>query len=151
MGQGLQNKEVFATPKVAKRKALAKTDFMKVCQRALEMSSSETTEYEAVGINVGKKLEKMNTTQAIYAESLINIILSKGLLNQLTPNTVITENLQTNTFVGMNTYYSNGSSTSSTSNHSPVEPHIQSSPTADYSQSGNIAQFYERSQSFFNM
>ena len=86
-----------------------------------------------------------------YAESLINIILNKGLLNQLTPNTVITENLQNNTLVGMNTYYSNPISTSSTSNYSPVEPHIQTSPTAGNSQSGNIAQFYENTQSFFNM
>jgi hypothetical protein len=31
---------------------------MEVCQRALEKSSTETTEYEAVGINVGKKFGK---------------------------------------------------------------------------------------------
>lgn len=62
---------------------------MEVCKRALE--KTETSEYEAVGINVFKKLEKMDRAQAIYAESLINVILRKGLLNQLTPNTAIME------------------------------------------------------------
>lgn len=62
---------------------------MEACKRALE--KTETSEYEAVGINVSKKLEKMDSVQAIYAERLINEILSKGLLNQITPNTSIME------------------------------------------------------------
>jgi len=123
---------------------------MEVCQRALEKSSTETTEYEAVGINVGKKLEKMKSSQAIYAESLINIILSKGLLNQLIPNKVISENPQNNTVVGMNICFSNPSLSCSTSNYSTVDSHIQLSPTAGNSQS-NAAQFYEESQSLLNL
>jgi len=94
---------------------------MEVCQRVIEKISTETTEYEAVGINVGKKLEKMNSSQAIYAESLINIILSKSLLNQLTPNTVISENPQNSTFAGMNICFSKPSSSCSTSDYSTVD------------------------------
>lgn len=123
---------------------------MEVCQRALEKSSTETTEYEAVGINVEKKLENINSSQAVYAESLINIILSKGLLNQLTPNTIISENTQNNTFAGMNIYFSSPSSSSSTSNYSPVDSHIQLSPTAGNSQS-STAQFYEENQSLLKL
>lgn len=55
MVQGLQNKEVFATPKVVTRKALAKTKFMKLCQRALES-------YEALSINVRKKIGEDGVT-----------------------------------------------------------------------------------------
>jgi len=95
-------------------------------------------------------LEKINSSQAIYAESLINIILSKGLLNQLTPNTVISENPQNNTFARMNICFSNPSSSCSTSNYSTVDSHIQLSPTAGNSQS-NTAQFYEESQSLLNL
>jgi spore maturation protein SpmA len=123
---------------------------MEVCKQALENSSTETTEYEAVGINVGKKLEKMNSSQAIYAESLINIILRNGLLNQLTPSTVISENQQNNTFAEMNTCCSYPSPSCSTSNYSTVDSHIQLSPTADNSQI-NTAQFYEQSQSLLNL
>lgn len=65
---------------------------MQVCKRALETSNIEPTEYEIVRMNVGKKLAKMTSSQAIFAETLINLILTKGLLNQLTANTVICEN-----------------------------------------------------------
>ena len=38
-------------------------------------------------MNVGKKLARMDPVQAIYAESLVNEVLRKGLLGQLTANT----------------------------------------------------------------
>lgn len=93
----------------------ANLEFMQVCQRALQSSSADTSEYEAVGINVGKKLEKMTGTQAIYAEALINNILSMGLLNKLTENTFISEKPQIyNNFI-YNYNEMNTSSLSSTS------------------------------------
>lgn len=45
------------------------------------------TEHEAVGINVAKKLAKMNATQAIYAESIINNVLRRGLQQKLNDDT----------------------------------------------------------------
>jgi hypothetical protein len=71
-------------------------------------------------------------------------------LNQLTPNTVISENQQNNTFAGMNSCFSNPSPSCSTSNYSTVDSHIQLSPTAGNSQS-NTAQFCEQSQSLLNL
>ena len=38
-------------------------------------------------MNVGKKLAKMDPLQAIYAESIINNVLRKGLLKKLTEDT----------------------------------------------------------------
>ena len=50
--------------------AEATYDFMKVCSHALAGSSTDVQEYEAAGINVAKKLQKMDTLQAIYAETI---------------------------------------------------------------------------------
>ncbi|XP_047997488.1 uncharacterized protein LOC125235097 [Leguminivora glycinivorella] len=76
--------------KVLKRKAFV-TDtqikLMKVCTEALKRK--EITEFEGIGISVAKKLEKMNSLQALYAESLIHSVLRKGLLNRLTEETDI--------------------------------------------------------------
>lgn len=47
----------------------------------------DVSEYNAIGIIVAKKLQKMDSTQAIYAESLINSILRRGLLYKLTEDT----------------------------------------------------------------
>lgn len=56
-----------------------------------EFSMNSVSEYEATGINVTRKLEKMNSIQAIYAESLINSVLRNGLLNKLTEDTTLFE------------------------------------------------------------
>ncbi|KOB64786.1 Uncharacterized protein OBRU01_23679 [Operophtera brumata] len=45
------------------------------------------SEYDAVGINVAKKLAKMDPNQAIYAESIINNVLRKGLQKRLRDDT----------------------------------------------------------------
>lgn len=44
-------------------------------------------EWEAVGVNVFKKLQRMDPHQALYAESLITKVLRLGLLQSLTPET----------------------------------------------------------------
>ncbi|KAJ8981612.1 hypothetical protein NQ317_011894 [Molorchus minor] len=67
--------------------------FMELCQHALGKTNVEPTEHELVGITIGKKLKRMDPIQAIYAEQLINKILTKGLLRTLTENTDIHENV----------------------------------------------------------
>lgn len=64
---------------------------MKTCSDALKVKD-DVDEYQAVGISVAAKLQKMNDRQKIIAELLVNKILTKGLLNQLTESMDITEN-----------------------------------------------------------
>ncbi|CAH1986968.1 unnamed protein product, partial [Acanthoscelides obtectus] len=64
------------------------TDFMNYCKNQLE-SKNEIDEFDAAAISWAKKIKKMNPTQAIYADMLINQVLNKGLLNQLTETTII--------------------------------------------------------------
>jgi hypothetical protein len=65
--------------------------FMRACTNALESGKAnqinDIEEHEATGISVGKKLQRMDPLQAIYAESLINAVLKRGLLKSLGPNT----------------------------------------------------------------
>ena len=65
------------------RKRDAQSGFLDICIKALK-ATSQLSEFDAVGINVGKKLAKMDAIQALYAESLINDVLRKGVLKQLT-------------------------------------------------------------------
>lgn len=53
--------------------------------------SAEINEHDTIGINVAAKLKKMENKQSIYADLLINKILSKGLLGSLTPKTDVYE------------------------------------------------------------
>lgn len=70
-------------------------EFLKACTQALNQSA-EINEYDAIGINVAAKLKKMENKQSIYADLLINKILSKGLLGSLTPKTDVYESEGTN-------------------------------------------------------
>jgi len=73
-----------------KRKITDRQDeFLKVCTKAL--TTNDITEYDAIGINVASKLKRMNETQYIYAESLINKVLTQGLLGTLTSESDICE------------------------------------------------------------
>ncbi|XP_063538518.1 uncharacterized protein LOC134747811 [Cydia strobilella] len=89
-----ESNESIQSRKVLKRKAVV-TDtqikLMKVCTEALKRK--EITEFEGFAISVAKKLEKMNSIQALYAESLIHSVLRKGLLNRLTEETDICDKL----------------------------------------------------------
>lgn len=62
-------------------------EFMKACTKSLSAPVQQIPEFEATGINVAKKLQRMNQIQALYAEGLINKILQKGILNNLTEST----------------------------------------------------------------
>ncbi|VEN58690.1 unnamed protein product [Callosobruchus maculatus] len=67
-------------------------DFMKACSSALK-SQKQFSEFDLVGMNIAKKLERMDPTQALYAESIITSVLLKGLKNQLQETTSICTNL----------------------------------------------------------
>lgn len=71
----------------------AQREFMESCSKALAESAShqEVDETEALGILVAKKLQRMDPIQAILAEDLINSVLRKGLMKQLTETTVVME------------------------------------------------------------
>ncbi|XP_074040986.1 uncharacterized protein [Leptinotarsa decemlineata] len=75
----IQKKETGPTPRKRKAAPLASShaEFLKVCADTMKIA----------GINVAKKLAKMDLIQAIYAESLINNVLRKGLLQKLTEET----------------------------------------------------------------
>lgn len=91
-------------PTKKKRTAAAdrQMEFMKACTQALSQST-EISEYDAIGINVAAKLKKMENKQRIYADLLINKILSNGLLGTLTSRTDINEPVGTN----FRTHYEN--------------------------------------------
>lgn len=68
---------------------------MKAFTQALSQST-EINEYDAIGINVAAKLKKMENKQSIYADLLINKVLSKGLLGTLNSRIDIYEPVETN-------------------------------------------------------
>ncbi|XP_050307343.1 uncharacterized protein LOC126744056 [Anthonomus grandis grandis] len=79
-----------------KKKRIEKDEtkaFMRACTSALT-KHEEFTEFEAVGMNVAAKLKRMDQSQEILAEFLIQKILTKGLLGQLTQVTDIYERQQ---------------------------------------------------------
>lgn len=90
----MTNKDCSLKKKYSKGKAKSirqqQLELMEMCHLVLD-NNNVTTEYEAVGINVAKKLEKMELSQAIYAEMLINNILAKGIFNQLNSSTIVHE------------------------------------------------------------
>lgn len=56
-------------------------------------NSQDISEFEAVGVSIAKKLQRMDSRQSILAESLINTIRTKGLLNRLTDQTNVCDGL----------------------------------------------------------
>lgn len=62
----------------------------------------ELSEFELTGMNIAKKLARMDETQAIYAESLINNVIRKGLLKKLKEETDLCDNLCGRRIVGLN-------------------------------------------------
>ncbi|XP_069692676.1 uncharacterized protein [Periplaneta americana] len=78
-----------------KRKTMeadTQTEIMKACTSTTKISPTEISEFEAIGVNVTKKLQRMDPVQALHAECLIQEVLRKGLLRSLSENTIISEN-----------------------------------------------------------
>ena len=71
------------------------SEFYRMCTEALKAPSTskvDISEFEAFGIKVGKQLQRMDTDQAIYAESIITAVLRRGLFKSLNPRTDLCDN-----------------------------------------------------------
>ncbi|XP_077288621.1 uncharacterized protein LOC143913002 isoform X2 [Arctopsyche grandis] len=81
-------------PQRYKRKATTnyQEEFFKVCTYTLKSTSKELSEFDITGINIAKKLGKMDPLQEIYAESIISTVVRKGLLKKLTKDTDLCDN-----------------------------------------------------------
>jgi len=77
-------------PTAKKRKQNIEEKFFTTCIKALN-DEDEGDECAIVGKNIATKLRKMDFHQQIWAESLIQQILMKGLFKELTRNTVVEE------------------------------------------------------------
>lgn len=66
-------------------------EFMNFCLAMLK-EKANINEFEALGINLAKKLERMSSMQAIYAETLIHNVLRMGILNELNANMDVCNN-----------------------------------------------------------
>lgn len=79
------SKQHVTTVPSKKRK---KDDSLRFAQTITETVNNckDIDEFEAFGNCVTAKTRKMNQVQYLIAESLINTVLSKGLLNTLTPD-----------------------------------------------------------------
>ncbi|RVE42559.1 hypothetical protein evm_012792 [Chilo suppressalis] len=62
----------------------------------MNANPKELTEFDAIGINTAIKISKMDSIQAIYAESLITNVLRRGLLNKLTDETHLCDECTSN-------------------------------------------------------
>ncbi|XP_076678752.1 uncharacterized protein LOC143374481 [Andrena cerasifolii] len=71
------------------------SEFYRTCTDALKAPSTskvDISEFEAIGIKVGKQLQRMETDQAIYAKSIITAVLRRGLFKSLNPHTDLCDN-----------------------------------------------------------
>ncbi|CAH2001489.1 unnamed protein product [Acanthoscelides obtectus] len=70
-------------------------EFMQFCRNQLQMTNNVISEYDAVGISWSEKLKRMDSTQAILAEALVNKVMTQGLLKKLTCTTTLSDTEQT--------------------------------------------------------
>lgn len=63
---------------------------MEFCKKQLQ-TNNDIEEYDAVAISWTKKLKRMDTTQAIFAETLFNKVFNKGLFKRLTDRVTLSE------------------------------------------------------------
>lgn len=119
------------------------TEFMKACTTVLN-SQKPLTEFDLIGMSIAKKLERMDPTQALYAESIINSVLLKGLKKQLREDTDLCTNscntLRQVTYIATPTTSSQYITTPSPYSQyvqtpTPSPQHGQSTSTSDVSQS----------------
>lgn len=79
---------------------------MKACTQALNQNT-ELSEYDAIGVNIAAKLKRMESKQSIYADFLINKILTKGLLGTLNSSIDIYDPVKNTTQNNDDIYYTN--------------------------------------------
>ncbi|KAI4459756.1 hypothetical protein MML48_6g00005452 [Holotrichia oblita] len=90
--EGTQESEILEDEDNGSGYSNTQIDFINYCKTQLE-SNDSLDEFDATAIAWAKKLKRMNPTQAIYADMLINKIVNQGLLNQLTNNTTVAEHI----------------------------------------------------------
>lgn len=64
---------------------------MQSCLNVFNSPDTVTDEYDAVGKNVAAKLRRMEFSQKVLAESLINQVIIKGVFGDLTKTTYLEE------------------------------------------------------------
>lgn len=132
---------------IKKRKTHNKTqiDFINYCKTQLETTES-LDEYDATAIAWAKKMKRMNPTQAIYADMLINRIINEGLLNQLTTETRIVHQLPSSEIISPSpSPFSPLSHSSTVSSNSS----IQQGQTSQ--QSTDLTCFYEQASNSYQL
>ncbi|XP_068086247.1 uncharacterized protein [Anabrus simplex] len=77
--------------KTSKRLEVDMASFIQSCSAVLNEKPKESDDCDALGKYVSQKLRKMNGTRQIYAEALIQKIITKGLLEKLNENTDIVD------------------------------------------------------------
>ncbi|KAI5701163.1 hypothetical protein M8J75_006631 [Diaphorina citri] len=60
-----------------------------ILEKAMKFLEKDQDEYDMIGGNVTAKLRKMDSTQALLAESLIGQVLMAGVLNKLTTSSTL--------------------------------------------------------------
>lgn len=137
-----QIKSTTASKRGKKRPNTESKEFLEMCKVAFGNQSKEISEFDAVGVSITKKLQRMDPIQAIYAEDLINSILKKGLLNKLSEQTNICEgNYCKQPLIPV----------PSTSASSGAFSHNSDESNAQWQQSfSNAASFYGSANSFIN-
>lgn len=102
---------------------------MEFCRNQLQMTNNVISEYDAVAISWSEKLKRMDSTQAILAEALVNKVMTEGLLKKLTCTTTLLDTEETR-----NTPISSCSRYTVLSNSSRQQWHFTSPPAQDSSQ-----------------
>lgn len=130
---------------------------MEYCKNQLQTTNNVISEYDAAGISWSEKLKRMDSTQAILAEALVNKVLTEGLLKRLTYTTTLSDTQETrNTTISSCSRYSVLSNSSSEQQwqftsppHDSNQQRLVSSPPvteqAVETCSANIVDFYNSS------
>ncbi|CAG9114481.1 unnamed protein product [Plutella xylostella] len=84
--------------KGVKRRLQQPAGYIGVCSGG--MTLADISETEAFGIMVARKLQRMGRDQALYAETIINTVLRKGITNKLTEETDVCDNHCERNFLG---------------------------------------------------
>jgi hypothetical protein len=123
--------------------------------KIVKKAKTPEDEYDALGKTVAAKMRKMNEYQRIFADKLINDVLFKGLLEQLTQSTQILNNapqpwlqFQQQFSAGAPCSLRNWSSSSSSAPVSETQHSLQSPPPQSLDSSSHHWSLASSSSSF---